>query len=160
MTPSRGKTGAMATGRRWLIVIGLITAILVGSGLWRRAQLIDERAHARTERVRALRDLTALQRGLATATRAIGAVEANTAAARGTTVELVASAETLVAQIRVVERARDDAALAAFVANGQVGRMRECLDGINRALNEVTVGDPKGVATLVSVRASCRAVGA
>ena len=150
----------MATGRRWLIVIGLITAILVGSGLWRRSQLIDERAHARTERVRALRDLTALRRGLAAATRAVGAVEADTAAARGATATLVANAETLVAQIRVVERARDDAALVAFVANGQVGRMRECLDGINRALNEVTVGDPKAVATLVGVRVSCRAVGA
>lgn len=159
--PSRaGKTAPMATGRRWLIVIGVIAAILVGSGLWRRAQLIDERAHARTERVRALHDLTALQRGLATAARAAGATKADTAVARGATVELVASAETLVAQIRVVERERDDAALGAFVANGQVGRLRECLDGINRALNEVTVGDPKGVATLLSVRASCRAVGA
>ncbi len=107
-----------------------------------------------------MRELTALQQGLVTATRAAGAVEAETAVARGATVELVANAETLVVQIRVVERARDDAALAAFVANGQVGRMRECLDGINRALNEVAVGDPKGVATLVSVRASCRAVGA
>ena len=160
MTPSAGKTAPMATGRRWLIAIAVIVVILVGSGLWRRSQLSEERARARTERGRALRDLTALQRGLATATRTAGSVEADTAVARGATVEFIANAETLVAQIRVVERARDDAALAAFVANGQVGRMRECLDGINRALNQVTVGDPKGVATLVSVRASCRAVGA
>jgi len=43
---------------------------------------------------------------------------------------------------------------------GQVGRMRECLDGINRALNQISVGDPNGPNTLASVRSACRAVGA
>ena len=53
---------------------------------------------------------------------------------------------------------RDDAVLAAFAANGQVGTLRSCLDGINRALNQVSVGDPGSVGTLDTVRTACRAV--
>ena len=58
-----------------------------------------------------------------------------------------------------MEHERDDAVLAAYAANGQVGTLRSCLDGINRALNQVSVGDPGSTRTLDSVRSACRAVG-
>lgn len=150
----------MATGRRWLIVIGMITIALVGLGVWRRSELLDEQGQARTARRHALDDLHSLRRGLVTTSLAAGAAEADNLATRQATAELATAANALADQIRVVEQARDDAAVSAFVAGGQVGRMRECLDGINRALNQVSVGDPNSVRTLDTVRTACRAVGA
>jgi hypothetical protein len=67
-------------------------------------------------------------------------------------------ADGVAAQIAAVQQQRDDAVLAAFVANGQVTTLRTCLDGINRALNQVSVGDAGSVRTLDSVRSACRAV--
>ena len=87
-------------------------------------------------------------------------MEAGTLATRHTAEQVVSQAEGLVGQIHTVEQARDDAAVSAVVAGGQVGRMRECLDGINRALNQISVGDPNGPTTLAGVRDACRAVGA
>jgi len=129
----------MATGRRWIIVIGVLTVALVGLGMWRRNTLVNERSVARSERRTALARLTRTRRSLT---------------------ELVRIADNLTVQIRTLEKSRDDAAIAAWVAGGQVGQMRECLGGVNRALNQVSVGDPKSVSTLASVRTSCRAVGA
>jgi hypothetical protein len=150
----------MATGRRWLIVIGMITVALVGSGWWRRSELLDEHAQARTGRRHALDDLRSLRQRLVTTSLAAGAAETDNLATRHATTALATAANSLADQIRVVEQARDDAAVSAWVAGGQVGRMRECLDGINRALNQVSVGDPNSVRTLDTVRAACRAVGA
>ncbi len=141
-------------------MIGLATVALVGVGVWRRATLMNERTQARAERRTALARLAQTRRNLVAATeRALG-TEAATGAVRTTTTELVRIADDLTAQIRTLEKSRDEAAIAAWVAGGQVGQMRDCLGGINRALNQVGVGDPKSVSTLASVRTSCRAVGA
>ena len=150
----------MATGRRWLIVIGMITIALVGLGIWRRSELVDERAAARTGRSHALDDLHSLRKRLVATSLAAGAAESDNLATRQAATALSAVANSLADQIRVVEQARDDAAVGALVAGGQVGRMRECLDGINRALNQVSVDDPNSVRTLDTVRSACRAVGA
>ncbi len=150
----------MATGRRWIIVIGLVTVALVGVGVWRRATLMNERGDARAGRRTALARLAQTRRSLVAATVRAGAIEHTTATVRATTTELVRIADNLTVQIRTLEKSRDDAAIAAWVAGGQVGQMRECLGGINRALNQVSVGDPKSVSTLAGVRSSCRAVGA
>ena len=74
--------------------------------------------------------------------------------------DLVTVAETVAAEIQKVQHTRDDAAVAAFVEGGQVAAMRECLAGINRALNLVSVGDPHSVDSLAQVRTQCRSVGA
>ena len=150
----------MATGRRWIIVIGLVTVALVGVGVWRRATLVHERSQARAERRTALARLARTRQSLTTATERARRTEGATAAVRSTTAELVRIADDLTLQIRTLEKSRDDAAIAAWVAGGQVGKMRDCLGGVNRALNQVSVGDPKSVSTLASVRTSCRAVGA
>lgn len=158
--PEGGKTGAMARGRRWLIVIAVVTVVLVGLGLWRRSTLIDERTRARAERGRALHQLHALRQGIVNASTAAGAVEVDNLALRDATQSLIATASALTDQIRGVEQARDDAALNTFVVGGQIGKMRECLDGVTRALNQVSVGDEHAVGTLNSVQSACRAVGA
>ncbi|MEO6469103.1 MAG: hypothetical protein ABIP21_08385 [Acidimicrobiia bacterium] len=150
----------MATGRRLIIVIGLVTIALVGLGVWRRTTLTNEREVARAERRIALARLAQTRKSLVGATLRAGAIEHATAEVRATTTELVRIADDLTVQIRTLEKSRDDAAIAAWVAGGQVGQMRECLGGINRALNQVSVGDPKSVSTLAGVRSSCRAVGA
>ena len=150
----------MATGRRWIIVIGLVTVALVGVGVWRRATLMNERTDARAERRTALARLARTRTSLIAATVRAGKFEQATATVRATTTELVRIADDLTAQIRTLEKSRDDAAIAAWVAGGQVGQLRDCLGGVNRALNQVSVGDPKSVSTLASVRTSCRAVGA
>lgn len=158
--PGGGKTGAMAKGRRWLILIAVVTVTLVGLGLWRRSTLIDERTRARAERTRALHQLHALRQGIVNASRTAGAVEADNLALSDATQSLIATATALTEQIRAVEQARDDAALNTFVVGGQIGKMRECLDGVTRALNQVSVGDDHAVGTLNSVQSACRAVGA
>ena len=150
----------MLTGRRWLIAMGIVVLVLVGLGVWRRAQLVQERTEARAHRVEALQTLHRLREGLVTASLAAGAVEADTLATRRAAEQIVSQAEGLAGQIHVVEQARDDAAVSAVIAGGQVSRMRECLDGINRALNQISVGDPNGPSTLAGVRSACRAVGA
>ena len=150
----------MATGRRWIIVIGLVTVALVGVGGWRRATLMHERGAARSERRTALARLARTRTSLIAATARAVATEQSAGAVRATTTELVRIADDLTVQIRTLEKSRDDAAITAWVAGGQVGQMRNCLGGVNRALNQVSVGDPKSVSTLASVRTSCRAVGA
>ena len=150
----------MLTGRRWLTVMAILVLTLVGLGVWRRAELVHETAVARTNRIQAIHQLHRLRQGLATASLAAGAVETTTLATRRAAEEIVTDAEGVAGQIHTVEQARDDAAISAFFAGGQVGRMRECLDGINRALNQISVGDPNGPNTLAGVRSACRSVGA
>lgn len=141
-------------------MIGLVTVALVGVGMWRRATLMNERGVARAERRTALARLARTRTSLIAATVRAGELKHTTAGVRATTTELVRIADDLTVQIRTLEKSRDDAAIAAWVAGGQVSQMRDCLGGVNRALNQVSVGDPKSVSTLASVRTSCRAVGA
>ncbi len=150
----------MLAGRRTAIVIGAVVLALVGFGGWRHAQLVDDRATARAQRVDAIHELRQLEEGLRTAERASGAVESNTLATRHSSEALVTLTGNLAGEIAMVERQRIDAAVGAYVAGGRVSRLRECLDGINRALNQISVGDANGPASLGAVSESCRAVGA
>ncbi len=150
----------MLAGRRITIAIIVIVLTLVGFGGWRRAELIAERSTARADRVAAIHQLRRIRQGLRTAASASGAVESDTLATRHASEELVSLTEDLAGQITLVQRQRDDAAISAYLAGGQVGRLRECLDGINRALNQISVGDPSGPDTLNRVSSACRAVGA
>ncbi|MGZ4797571.1 MAG: hypothetical protein ACXV8T_16900 [Acidimicrobiia bacterium] len=145
--------------RRAGIVVGLgLVAVLVGLGLWRRAGLIDERAAARAVRHRDLATLTRTRATLQQTVLRAGRIETTNATLRATAAELTTYANALADQIRGVERDRDDATLSAFYAGGQAGQLHTCLDGITRALNQVSVGDVHSVATLESVRSACRAV--
>jgi len=138
--------------------VTVVVVALVGLGLWRRQQLVDDRAAARSARSRALATLVRTQRELHRVVRSAGAVEQVNTGTRKEAADLRAVADAVAAQITGVERERDDAVLAAYAANGQVGTLRACLDGINRALNQVSVGDPGSVRTLDSVRSECRSV--
>jgi hypothetical protein len=130
----------------------------VGLGIWRRQQLADDRDAARAARTSALAKLADTRRVLGATVRAAGRLETANVATHQQAADLRALAERVAAEIQSVTRERDDAVLAAFAANGQVGTLRSCLDGINRALNQVSVGDPGSVGTLDTVRTACRAV--
>jgi hypothetical protein len=148
----------MTRRRAGLIVVAVLVLTLVGLGIWRRQQLMDERDAARAARTRALATLARTQRVLDATVRTAGALETANLGTRREAAELRRIADGIATEIRTVERQRDDAVLAAYAAMGQVGSLRTCLDGINRALNQVSVGDPGSVGTLDSVRSSCRVV--
>src|SRR4051794_3101802 len=150
----------MLAGKRFTISIVAVVLLLIGLGVWRHGQLVDERATARSRRIEALHELHGLRRDLIDASITAGSVERETVDTRHASEELVAVTEGVAGQIRTVERERDDAAVNAYLAGGQIGRLRECLDGINRALNQISVGDPNGPNTLDAVSGACRAVGA
>lgn len=148
----------MTRRRAGLIVAAVLVLALVGLGIWRRQQLVDERVAARAARTRALATLVRTQRELDRVVRRAGTIELASAGTRKEAADLRSIADGVAVRIQAVERERDDAVLAAYVANGEVGTLRACLDGINRALNQVSVGDPGSVLTLDSVRSACRAV--
>jgi hypothetical protein len=144
--------------RAGLVVIVALVVTLVGLGVWRRQQLMDERDAARAARNRALAAIATTQVALERTAKRAGAIEAANVGVRAQADDLREVADGVATRIAGVEHQRDDAVLAAFVANGQVSTLRACLDGINRALNQVSVGDPGSVQSLESVRTACRAV--
>ena len=148
----------MTRPRAGLVVAVVLVLALVGLGIWRRQQLMDERDAARTARRHALATLTRTQVELTRTSRQAGAIETSSVGVRAEAADLRRIANDVAAQVTVVTKQRDDAMLAAYFANGQVGTLRTCLDGINRALNQVSVGDPNSVQTLETVRTACRAV--
>jgi hypothetical protein len=150
----------MTRGRVGIAALGVLVLALLGIGLWKHQTLTADRdaAHRRTARARGeLRTVTAEMRELRAAA---GSLETDNAETRRLTDELIGVTATVTAQIDEVQHARDDAALAAWLAAGQVPALRECLAGVNRALNQVSVGDPRSVTTLVEVQTECRSVGA
>jgi hypothetical protein len=148
----------MTRPRAGLVVAVVLVVALLGLGIWRRQQLTDERDTARTARRHALATLARTQVELSRTSRQAGAIETSSVGVRAEAAGLRKVADDVAAQVTVVTKQRDDAVLAAYFANGQVGSLRTCLDGINRALNQVSVGDPNSVRTLETVRVACRAV--
>lgn len=148
----------MTRGRLWLLVAGVVVLTLVGLGLWRRSQLLDERDAARATRTQTLATLATTRRILQQTTVAAGSLEADTAETQRSARELVGIANSISGQIAAVQQERDDDALNAWIAGGQVSQLRECLAGITRALNEVSVADPHATSTLGEVRQVCQAV--
>ncbi len=148
----------MTRGRLWLLLVGVLVLTLVGLGLWRRSQLLDERDAARATRTQTLATLATTRRALVRTIITAGSLEADTAATQRSAQELVGIANSISDQIVAVQHERDDDALNAWIAGGQVSQLRECLAGITRALNEVSVGDPHATATLGAVRQVCQAV--
>lgn len=141
-----------------LVVVVVLVVALVGLGVWRRQQLMDERDAARTARRHALETLARTRVELARTSREAGTIETASVGVRAEAADLRRIADDVAGQVTVVTKERDDAVLAAYFATGQVGTLRTCLDGINRALNQVSVGDPNSVRTLETVRTACRAV--
>ena len=150
----------MLAGRRITISIVAVVLVLIGFGVWKHGQLVDERATARAHRIDAIHELRRLRNDFVAASIAAGTVERSTVDTRHDSEGLVTTTESVAGQILAVTKERDDAAVSAFLAGGQIGRLRECLDGINRALNQISVGDPNGPNTLSKVSGACRAVGA
>ncbi len=148
----------MTRGRLWLLVAGVLVLTLVGLGLWRRSQLLDERDAARATRTQTLATLATTRRTLQQTTVAAGSLEADTAETQRSARELVGIANSISDQIVAVQHERDDDALNAWIAGGHVSQLRECLAGITRALNEVSVADPHATSTLGGVRQVCQAV--
>src|SRR4051812_31043279 len=121
----------MTRRRAGLVVATVVVLTLLGLGVWRRQQLVDERDAARAARARALATLAETRLVLGTTVRTAGKLETANVATRHATTELRVIAEGVATRIRSVAHERDDAVLAAFAANGQVGALRSCLDGIN-----------------------------
>jgi len=148
----------MTRYRAGLVIAVVVVVALVGLGVWRRQQLMDERDTARTARRHALATLARTQVELDRTSRRADAIETSSVGVRAEAADLRTLADDVAAQVTAVTKERDDAVLAAYFANGQVGTLRTCLDGINAALNQVSVGDPNSVHTLETVRNACRAV--
>ncbi len=144
----------------WVIVIVVGTMVLVSLGLWRRDRVLTEAADARRDRRVALTTLATLQGRVRNTVLAARSLEIRNDATRRAADDLEHVVADLVARIDTAERVRNDAAVSAYIAGGQLGQLRVCLNGVTRALNEVSVADPNSVATLEAVGPACRAVGA
>ncbi len=150
----------MTRGRVGIAALGVLVLALIGVGLWKHQVLTADRDAADRRTARARRELRAATARMRELKAAAGSLETDNAETRRLTDELIGVAATLTDQIDEVQRARDDVALGAWLAAGQVPALRECLAGVNRALNQVSVGDPRSVTTLAEVRTQCRSVGA
>jgi hypothetical protein len=148
------------TRRTVAVVAVVLVVLLVAAGWWRRARLEDETAVARADRRTEALEITRTRARLRTVLLRAAQVETDNAALRATATELTGTALGLANQIAGVQRERDDASLAAFYAGHRVADLHTCLDGVERALNQVSVGDPGAVASLGAVTTACRAVGA
>lgn len=148
--------------RRRVIVAGAVAlAVLVlALGWWRRAQLVDQTAAARSLRRTERDEITRTAAAVRAAANRAATIEADSRAVRAESIQLTAVAEGIAHQVESVQRERDDAALAAYYAGGRLRDLRACLDGIERALNQVSVGDPGAAGSLGLVESSCRAAGA
>lgn len=148
--------------RRRFTTVGsvLLVVVVVAAGWWRRADLLDQRDVARMTRRTELQEITQTQRRIRATVMRASRIETDNSALRAAATELTATAEGIAHQVEGVQRERDDAALAAYYAGGRVAELRTCLDGIERALNQVSVGDPGAVGSLGLVRSACQAMGA
>ncbi len=146
--------------RAGLAAVLVAVVVLVGAGVVRRAGLIDDAAAARRDRRTARIELRRAEAEIVRVLRRAGAVETATAGTRENASDLQGVADELATRLAAIGRERDDTVLAAYVANGQLAQLRACLDGVTRALNEVSVGDAHAADTLGSVRAACEAAGA
>lgn len=144
----------------WVTAIVVATVILVALGLWRRDRLLTEAADARHDRRVAEAALPTLQGRVRNTVLAARSLEIRNHANRRAAEDLEQVVADLVARIDTAERVRDDAAVSAYIAGGQLGQLRVCLDGVTRALNEVSVADPNSFTTLEAAGPACRAVGA
>lgn len=150
----------MSRGRVGTIVITVLVVGLIGFGIWKRQDLTASRDAADHARIAARHELAAVDAAVAELRINAASTEADNADTATTRDELLSTAESVAGQIQLIQRGRDDTNLAAWFAGGQVTAMRECLAGINQALNQVSVNDGRAVATLAAVRTQCRDVGA
>jgi hypothetical protein len=148
----------MLRGRRAVVAIVLVAALCVGLGLWRRATLLDERTAADAARRRATELTARVRQGVTVARETADAVAAATVSFDRRAQELEQQANLLADRVRELERRRDDAALSTYLTGGELGALRDCLDGVTRALNQVSVNDPAAVGALEAVARACRTV--
>lgn len=142
-----------------MLAITIATVVLILLGLWRRDALLTEAAEARRDRTTALTSLTTLRTRIRNTVLASRSLEADNAATLDAAKDLERTLDDVAVKIQVTEQERDDTAVSAYIAGGQLGQLRECLDGITRALNQVAVGDPNSISTLEAAGPACRAVG-
>jgi hypothetical protein len=158
--PVSGQNGRMVSGRGLRLVLAAVLVLgLAGAGVWRRSEIEADVHTARETRVRLRAILATTRRDITDALVMITRVEHGNSSLRTEVTGLRHAAEDLAARIHAVRRQRDDAALAAWVTGGRIHLLRTCLTGVNRALNQLSVSDPKAVASLEAVRSDCEAVG-
>ena len=61
-----------------------------------------------------------------------------------------------------LDRTRADttaAEIGAYRTGAQANNLRACLTGVSQALNQLSVGDGRSIASLQAVEVPCRAVG-
>lgn len=151
----------MMAGRRLRTVVAVVLVIgLASAGLWRRSQLAADARSAREARARLRSTLAITERHIADSLVLIARADRENESLRTEADGLRRVADELAARIQAVQRQRDDAAIVAWVSGGQITVLRTCLDGVNRALNQVSVGDARATASLEAVRKECEAVGA
>jgi hypothetical protein len=145
---SRRRTAILATAAACLLVASVAIA-------WRQ---IDRREGARARGE--ARGVSAL---LAGATRAVGSAEderAGTDAFVTETERARDALDALAASLRVeldrVKGERDTTAIAALASGVRAGVVAQCLQGVQQALNQLSVGDRGGIASLQRVSGPCR----
>jgi hypothetical protein len=146
--------------RRVAIAAVALVLVLVTLGWWRRARLQDETAAARAGRRTELHAIARMEHRLDATLLRAAKLEIDNAATRATATEVTVTAAGLANEIVGAQRERDDAALAVFYAGHRLADLRTCLDGLERALNQASVGDPGAATSLGAVTTVCRAVGA
>lgn len=157
--PTR-QTGPVKRTKGWVLTITVTMIVLVVLGVWRRNDLVTQTVDARADRAAALASLTTLQARIRNTALAARSLEFNNSKTLNAAQDLERSIDDALGRIQLAGRQRDDSAVSAYIAGGQLGQLRECLDGITRALNQVSVGDLNSVGTLEATRPACRAVGA
>jgi hypothetical protein len=151
----------MRSGRRIRYALLAVAVVALGTaGLIRRSHLRDESAAARTARQELRTRIDRTRHTTSEVTAAAVRVEQDVAALDGELAGVRRAADDLAGQIRAAQEERDTAALNAWLTGTQINALRECLRGVNRALNQASVGDDRAASSLAAVRSSCEAAGA
>jgi hypothetical protein len=159
--PERGRRALLALAATIVLAGGL----LLGRS-WLAIQRDDDRAGAdlratqdevdavRAEHEAAVADVEALRVALEADLATLAARQAETATAQGNSDAAAATLTDLQGQL-----ASSSAELAA--SSGRLGTLQRCLVGVAEGLNQVAVGDPRGLSeTLRVIEGTCAAAGA
>lgn len=144
--------------RARIIVAVAVAACLVIAGVawWWRTVDRREEARADTERSRVAAVLAETSHDLAVATDERDTAEVvieRTTQARDTLNQMAAD---LQSQLDRVRSERDTTALDALATGVRAGAVAQCLQGVQQALNQLSVGDRGGIASLQRVEGPCR----
>jgi hypothetical protein len=142
-----------------LIAIAVCIVALIGVGL-RYLWLRNERQHAEQTVAMLVATVARARTVLADLDQTRTAVDRDLAIVQANHERLSARAAMLHAEL---EKARADtttAAVGAYLTAAQANNLRACLIGVSQALNQISVGDSRAIASLRAVDGPCRAAGA